>query len=80
MPMMKTVCKVEGCKGQTRGKEYCGKHMRGKKVPVVITAAARLNMRSSCHNAACEHGEKHEYGQQYCSKCKQACQWKTVAA
>ena len=70
-------CLVEGCKGRTYGKTYCIKHF--KQYPVTISAQARLQMRSDCHNAPCVNGEKHEYGAQYCATCKEACQWKKVS-
>jgi len=75
----KKKCIVDGCNGQTRGKDYCTKHLKDKK-PAPITSAARLTMRSGCHNAACIQGEeKHEYGFQICAKCNQPCQWKNAA-
>ena len=80
MPITKTKCGIEGCTAQTRGRHYCAKHLREKRLPQVISNEARLTMRSSCCNAACveKEGEKHEYGKQFCSKCHEACQWKTV--
>lgn len=74
----KKQCIVEGCHQQTRGKDYCGKHLKGKKVAVVISSEARRSMRSGCCSAACTQGKRHEYGEQYCAKCKEACSWKTV--
>jgi hypothetical protein len=68
-------CLVEGCNGQTRGKDYCGKHIKRKK-PAMITSELRLTMRSDCCKAKCVHGERHEYGEQYCAACNKACQWK----
>jgi len=69
-------CATEGCTSQTRGRDYCTKHLKDRKA-APITSAARRTMFSGCCNAACVEGEKHEYGTQHCEKCKEPCQWKT---
>ncbi len=73
---VKNACLIKDCKGRTDGGNYCKKHIKGKKPPTVITAEARLFMRSQCCKAACEHGKRHEYGEQYCAKCKEPCEWR----
>jgi hypothetical protein len=74
----KSQCIVEGCNGKTRGKDYCGKHLKEHQLSKVITTEARRSMVSECCKAGCVAGKRHEYGEQYCSKCQEACQWKTL--
>ena len=62
----------------SQGRSYGPRQFRGPKPAVVITKEIRATMRSSCCQAGCVAGEKHEYGEQYCAKCKQACQWKVA--
>jgi hypothetical protein len=78
-PSMPTVarstCAVDGCTNHAHGKAYCHTHMKDKGKSTVITDAERLHMRSDCCEAACIDGPRHDYGKQYCAKCKQACCW-----
>ena len=71
------VCTVEGCESrQARGKEYCLKHLKERKAAFVITKEMLSTMRSSCCDAHCVKGEKHDYGEYYCKKCERPCIWK----
>ncbi len=79
MQYAKKKCIIEGCNGQARSREYCGKHLKEQRQPKPITDLQRLTMRSQCCKAGCEHGKRHEYGEQYCAKCHEACQWKMAA-
>jgi hypothetical protein len=68
------ICRVIDCGKATDGKQYCVKLMNideRRKLPTDM----RATIRSSCCGAKCTVGEAHEYGEQYCSKCKQACAW-----
>ncbi len=42
----------------------------------VLPAEVLLNIRSLCCEAKCKAGPVHDYGEQYCSKCKEPCPWK----
>lgn len=70
-------CAIEGCTDrQAPRKEYCWKHLNERKETAGITKEMRPHMKSSCCGVSCTQGEDHEYGKQYCNKCKQACMWK----
>lgn len=60
---------------QVRGKLYCSKHLltHGKQK---MTKETQALLRSHCCSAPCTVGVKHEYGEQYCAKCKLTCIWK----
>jgi len=76
----KKICDAEGCGLKPlRGKSYCSKHLatHGKQK---MTKEMQLMLRSACCNVACTVGERHEYGEQYCSRCKQGCIWKMPAS
>ena len=77
IPSPYKACLVDGCTGRTYGKAYCRKHIKLKAKSVVYTVAQRAQMRSSCCNASCMEEKSHEYGKQYCTKCKQPCCWHT---
>ena len=68
-------CLVDGCTAQTHGKTYCHAHIKNKGKVEVISDAQRSHMRSDCCNAPCLDGPRHEYGRQYCRKCKAGCCW-----
>jgi hypothetical protein len=68
-------CLVDGCSEQTYGKPYCHKHAKNKGKVTLITSDQRRFMRSDCCDATCVDGPKHEYGKQYCTKCKAPCLW-----
>jgi len=68
-------CLVDGCTTPTYGKTYCRAHIKNKLKSVVITEDQRSHMRSDCCDAHCIDGTRHEYGKQYCVKCKAACLW-----
>ena len=68
------ICRVIDCGKATDGKQYCVKNMNideRRKLPTDM----RSTIRSACCGAKCTIGEPHEYGEQYCSKCKEACAW-----
>ena len=69
------VCRVDGCTSKTYGKEYCHAHIKEHGRPAAITKEQRSLMRSDCCEGHCDDGERHEYGRQYCAKCKAACLW-----
>ncbi len=69
------VCLVEGCKAPTHGKSYCRAHIKDKAKYMVISSDQRAHMRSNCCNARCTDGAPHEYGKQYCLRCKSPCIW-----
>ena len=71
----RTSCLVEGCTAQTYGKSYCRAHNKNRVKTVVISDEQRAHMRSDCCDAHCIDGTRHEYGKQYCTKCKGACLW-----
>lgn len=68
-------CLVDGCSAPTHGKQYCHEHIKNKGKTIVITDAQRSHMRSDCCDAHVTDGPRHEYGKQYCKKCKGACLW-----
>ena len=73
-------CTAEGCTlKQLKGKLFCGKHLpiHGRQK---MTKETQALVRSNCCNASCSVGEKHEYGEQYCNKCKLTCIWKLASA
>ncbi|NOS66824.1 MAG: hypothetical protein HOO67_00430 [Candidatus Peribacteraceae bacterium] len=68
-------CPINGCGKPTKGKPYCPKHMaigERRKLPNDL----RARILSGCCNAPCVSGEQHDSGEQYCTKCKEACNWK----
>ncbi len=69
-------CLVAGCGKATQGKQYCSKHASPNQRRSLSTDLRAL-IRSECCDAKCTIGEVHEYGEQYCTKCKQPCCWKT---
>ncbi|MFA5799913.1 MAG: hypothetical protein WC840_03050 [Candidatus Peribacteraceae bacterium] len=70
------VCKVHGCRSPSQGKSYCRRHTpKGRAGGMVFTVERRSHMRSVCCNAACADGKQHEYGKQYCGRCKEPCCW-----
>jgi hypothetical protein len=71
---------VDGCTAQAYGKPYCHAHMKNKGKVTTITDAQRSHMRSDCCDAHCTDGPRHEYGKQYCSKCKAGCLWHPFTA
>ncbi|MDD4319578.1 MAG: hypothetical protein PHW10_04630 [Candidatus Peribacteraceae bacterium] len=73
-------CLVDGCTAPTYGKTYCHEHIKNKGKAAVITADQRLHMRSDCCEALCVDGPRHEYGKQYCAKCKAGCLWHPFTA
>ncbi|MFH0770801.1 MAG: hypothetical protein V1926_05525 [Candidatus Peregrinibacteria bacterium] len=75
MPVpLHTTCKAQGCRSPSHGKLHCRRH--ALKEITVITPDQRAHMRSLCCSALCEAGKHHEYGNQYCGKCKEPCCWK----
>ncbi|HBH19606.1 MAG TPA: hypothetical protein DEB30_05420 [Candidatus Peribacter riflensis] len=67
---------MNGCRSPSHGRSYCHKHAKiGRENGVVFTPEQRSHMRSLCCGAACTAGAQHEYGNQYCQKCKTACCW-----
>ncbi|MDD5025863.1 MAG: hypothetical protein PHH13_00640 [Candidatus Peribacteraceae bacterium] len=75
-------CTVEGCGKPSLGKAYCNMHMKevrkGKKPHAVAPLVLGPLVHSNCCNAQCFNGKRHEYGEQYCKKCGEACCWKNV--
>lgn len=68
-----SLCKIEGCKSrQGKGKDYCWKHVKEHTVRTAIPT----NIVSSCCQKPCTKGERHEYGERYCSRCEQPCAWR----
>ncbi len=68
-------CPASGCGKPTKGKPYCPQHMSlsaRRKLPEGLHA----NIRSGCCDAKCVIGEAHDSGEQYCTECKQPCNWK----
>ncbi|MEK7218189.1 MAG: hypothetical protein AAB728_01850 [Patescibacteria group bacterium] len=74
---LRKCCLVEGCSAQTHGKPYCHAHGKDRGKTVLISTEQRARMRSDCCNAPVTDGQRHEYGRQYCLKCKGACCWHT---
>ncbi len=73
------LCPVKGCGKITNGKPYCPKHVTlGQRRK--LSSDLALLIRSHCCNARCVSGEEHDIGEQYCTKCKQPCVWKTGVA
>ncbi|MEI8230405.1 MAG: hypothetical protein WCG83_04695 [Candidatus Peregrinibacteria bacterium] len=68
-------CLVDGCTTPTHGKSYCRIHIKDRVKNMVITTEQRSHMRSDCCGALCTEGVQHEYGKQYCGKCKNGCVW-----
>jgi len=75
IPKKREFCAVKGCIKATNGRQYCEKHLsvdeRRK-----LSQEQQTCIRSDCCSALCITGEVHENGEQYCTKCKQACCWK----
>lgn len=71
------VCIAQGCGKQSHGKAYCAAHLKGKRPMSVIPPEVRSLIRSDCCEATCVSGVRHEYGEQYCKHCGEACRWKT---
>ena len=72
----KKTCISDGCEHkQARGKQHCWRHLKELKAKQVMSKEDQALIRSQCCHAACTIGEKHEYGEQYCKKCEQACIW-----
>lgn len=68
-------CRVKGCGKASHGKQYCVQHMTAgqrRSLPRELTAL----IRSDCCSATCVAGKTHDNGEQYCTKCHQACCWK----
>lgn len=65
----RSTCSTPGCGQQAFGKEHCRKHAASARM-------AGIELKSSCCGAACVAGTAHEYGEQYCKKCGNACMWK----
>ncbi len=72
-----TACPIGQCGVATGGKPYCPKHMDVKERRK-LSSSLRSLIRSDCCEAACTQGDLHEFGEQYCTKCKKPCCWKTV--
>ena len=70
-----TRCIVEGCGKETKGKAFCTMHLKDKSRKLTVPAAQQKTLRSLCCDAVCTKGERHEYGEQYCGKCKEPCLW-----
>lgn len=71
-----TTCKVHGCRTPSHGRSFCHKHaQKGKENGIIFSTEQRVHMRSLCCSAACTAGKQHEYGNQYCQECKEACCW-----
>jgi hypothetical protein len=73
------ICMVPGCGRKSHGKQYCGSHMKEMREKAVISKEVLARMRSSCCSAKCSTGDKHEYGEQYCTKCGAGCCWTAAA-
>lgn len=73
-------CTAEGCGHKpARGKRLCIQHLNELKEKQKMTPAMQMLIRSNCCSAGCVIGVKHEYGEQYCKKCKEGCVWKLAA-
>jgi len=67
---------MKDCNNATSNRQYCDKHasaadrrkMSGNKQAKIL---------SGCCNAKCKTGKVHEMGEQYCTKCKEPCCWKS---
>jgi hypothetical protein len=71
MPTRRSTCSTAGCAGQAFGKDHCRKHSAELRM-------ANILLVSTCCKAACTIGQRHEYGEQYCKQCGNACCWKTA--
>ena len=71
-------CTAPGCDKVSHGKAFCSKHLKGKKQILSVPGEMQSFLRSDCCTAPCKVGTRHEYGEQYCKKCEEACRWKTV--
>lgn len=72
-----TECPIGQCGKATGGKPYCPKHMDVKERRS-LSASLRGLIRSDCCEAPCLAGKVHDNGEQYCTKCKEPCCWKTA--
>lgn len=73
----RTHCPIKECGKPTKGKPYCPQHMaigERRKLP----GQMRANIRSGCCEAKCISGAAHDSGEQYCTKCKEPCNWKAA--
>ncbi len=68
-------CPAKGCGKPSHGKPYCLRHVTAAQRRVLPQEVLR-NIRSLCCEASCTSGPVHDYGEQYCSKCKEPCPWK----
>lgn len=85
--MRKKHCKIRGCKRPYYAKGYCqldylaqrrrSKTQRKEAVKEGRAARSLRNyvMISACCKRTVSEGAVHEYGKQYCDKCKEACLW-----
>jgi hypothetical protein len=69
------ICLVADCGKVCDGRQYCKEHATPEQRRA-IKSHLRTLIVSDCCEAACTKGEGHDYGEQYCSKCKLACCWK----
>lgn len=67
-------CLVKGCGKASHGKPYCSNHFTVSQRRKLNSELSAL-IRSSCCRAACKTGAPHENGEQYCTKCDEACCW-----
>lgn len=77
MQKRRETCLVGGCGKASHGKQYCEKHLNVAQRRKLTTERSAL-IRSDCHNVKCVAGVAHEYGEQYCSQCKEPCRWKAA--
>jgi hypothetical protein len=76
MPRNHINCPVDGCGKATHGRPYCDKHIDVSQRRA-LSAARGARIRSACCAAACKPGKAHDNGEQYCTKCGEACTWRS---
>jgi len=70
-------CTMKNCGQASDGKQYCPQHASlGSRRK--LSGDMMAHIRSACCTVKCVSGKAHENGEQYCTKCKEPCCWKTV--
>jgi len=76
IPKKYEFCTVKDCGKETNGRQYCEKH-QSVDARRKVSQKQRAFIRSDCCDAKCISGKVHENGEQYCTKCKLPCCWRT---
>lgn len=77
-PLLHTKCTIKNCSGKHVAKGLCGKHYQQYRTEHMMSMPRRKNtLLSVCCSKEIYEGPAHDYGKQYCSKCKEPCYWKS---